>query len=74
MEKYKRIKKLNKMSFAELILKKESLEEKTLHEKMTKSKKDPKKVKWYTDDTNSKYYKEIVNEIKKRVNANSYAS
>ena len=59
-------KKINNMSTEELLKIKESLEKKTEHIKKTKSKNNPKTIKWSSDQTYSVYYKHIIQELKNR--------
>lgn len=60
-------KKVNRMSLEELTQAKEKLETKEKHERLTKPKKaKPIKVVWESDQTQSKYYKEVLKEIQKR--------
>lgn len=68
-----RNKKVNKMSIKELEMTKEKLETKIKHERMTKAKKNPEKVIWESDQTQSRHYKNVVQEIqrnKKKKNEN----
>lgn len=59
-------KKLNNMSIEELFQKKEELEKSYNHEKKTKSKINPKIVKWNSNQIQSRYYLNLIKEIEDR--------
>lgn len=63
----KKNKKINRMSIEELTQAKEKLEVQENHERFTKPKKaKPTKVVWQSDQTQGRYYKQIIREIREQ--------